>query len=69
MARKRKPMVAGATAMMRRLKKERKLVGQRRDALRDLIDEYEGLFESCDRAETSIQDAIDALVDALSELA
>lgn len=65
MARKRKPMVAGAAAMMRQLEKERKLVGQRRDALRELRDEYEMLMDSCDRAETSIQDAIDAL----SELA
>lgn len=47
--------------MIRRLEKERKMLGKRRDALRDIVDEYEGLLGSCDRAEQDLQRVIDTL--------
>ena len=43
------------------LQKKAKEVGKLRDELRNLISEYEGLVDSCDRAEASLQDAVDSL--------
>lgn len=52
-------------AMIRQLEARRKAVSVERDKLRDLVDEYDGLAETCERAECALREAIDAL----SELA
>lgn len=51
--------------IVQHLEARRDAVGQERDKLQDLIDELEGLKETCERASDSLYDAIAAL----SELA
>lgn len=52
-------------SFIKQLEKRRAAIGAERDKLREIVGEYQGLIDSCERADENLQCAIDAL----SELA
>lgn len=51
--------------VVKQLEKRRAAIGAERDKLREIVDEFDGLLECCERADENLASAIDAL----SELA